>query len=187
MQRHSILITVTPTAHYNDVTMSAIASQITGVSIVYLTVCSDVDKINYQSSASLAFVGRIHRWPVNSPHKGPVTRKMFPFYDVIMNGVGHNSRSLARMVSNFPNRSDIFHLLTDINMRHPDVICVSCDYGESGIKKSTNMIDVIHPENTYSTKYYKNIKTLHCCSSGSWICQGCLLLTSIDWDLVMGK
>ena len=24
------------------------------------------------------------RWPVNSPHKGPVTRKMFPFDDVIM-------------------------------------------------------------------------------------------------------
>ena len=27
----------------------------------------------------------IHRGPVNSPHKGPVTRKMFPFDDVIMN------------------------------------------------------------------------------------------------------
>ena len=26
----------------------------------------------------------IHRWPVKSPHKGPVTRKMFPFDDVIM-------------------------------------------------------------------------------------------------------
>ena len=38
----------------------------------------------YQSSASLAFVRGIHRWPVNSPNKGPVTRKMFPFYDVIM-------------------------------------------------------------------------------------------------------
>ena len=25
------------------------------------------------------------RWPVNSPHKWPVTRKMFPFDDVIMN------------------------------------------------------------------------------------------------------
>ena len=36
------------------------------------------------SSASLAFVREIHRWPVNSLHKGPVTRKMFPFNDVIM-------------------------------------------------------------------------------------------------------
>ena len=37
-----------------------------------------------QSSASLAFVRGIHRRPVNSPHKWPVTRKMFPFDDVIM-------------------------------------------------------------------------------------------------------
>ena len=37
-----------------------------------------------QSSASLAFVRGIHRWPVNSLHKGPVTRKLFPFHDVIM-------------------------------------------------------------------------------------------------------
>ena len=38
----------------------------------------------HQSSASLAFVRGIHRRPANSPHKGPVTRKMFPFDDVIM-------------------------------------------------------------------------------------------------------
>ena len=37
-----------------------------------------------QSSASLAFVSGIHRWPVNSPHKGPVTRKMFLFDDIIV-------------------------------------------------------------------------------------------------------
>ena len=37
-----------------------------------------------KSSTSLAFVWEIHRWPVNFPHKGPVTRKMFPFDDVIM-------------------------------------------------------------------------------------------------------
>ena len=38
----------------------------------------------YQSSLSLAFVQGIHRWPVNSPHKWPVTRKMFSFDDIIM-------------------------------------------------------------------------------------------------------
>ena len=38
----------------------------------------------HQSSASLAFVRGIHRWPVNSPHKGTVTRKIFPFDDVII-------------------------------------------------------------------------------------------------------
>ena len=71
--------------HYSDVIMSMIASQITGVSIVYSTVCSDADQRKHQGSASLAFVRGIHRWPVNSPHKWPVTRKMFPFEDVIMN------------------------------------------------------------------------------------------------------
>ena len=58
--------------------------QITGVSIVYSTVCSGADQRKHQSSASLAFVRGIHRRPVNSSHKGPVTRKMFPFDDVIM-------------------------------------------------------------------------------------------------------
>ena len=70
--------------HYNDVIMSAMKSQITGLTIVYSTVCSHADQREHQSSASLAFVWGIHRWPVNSPHKVPVTRKMFPFDDVIM-------------------------------------------------------------------------------------------------------
>ena len=46
------------------------------------------DQRKHQSSASLAFVRGIHRWPVNSPHKWPVTRKMFPFDDVVMNPLG---------------------------------------------------------------------------------------------------
>ena len=70
--------------HYNDVIMGAIASQITSLTIVFSTVYSDADQRKYQSSASLAFERGIHRGPVNSPHKGPVTRKMFPFDDVIM-------------------------------------------------------------------------------------------------------
>ena len=69
---------------YNDVVMGAIASQITSLTIVYSIVYSDADQRKHQSSASLAFVRWIHRWPVNSPHKWPVTRKMFPFGDVIM-------------------------------------------------------------------------------------------------------
>ena len=61
-----------------------IASQITGVSIVCSVVCSGADQRKHQSSSSLAFVGGIHRGPVDSPHKRPVIRKMFPFDDVIM-------------------------------------------------------------------------------------------------------
>ena len=49
-----------------------------------LTVYSDVDELKHQSSASLPFGRGIHRGPVNSPHKWPVTRKMFPFHNVIM-------------------------------------------------------------------------------------------------------
>ena len=61
--------------HYSDVMMGAgaMASQITSP-----------DQRKHQSSASLTFVRGIHRWPVNSPHKWPVTRKMFPFDDVTM-------------------------------------------------------------------------------------------------------
>ena len=70
--------------HYNDVTIDAIASQITSLTIVYPAVYSDADQRKHQSFASLAFVRGIHRWPVNSPHKWPVTRKKFPFDDVIM-------------------------------------------------------------------------------------------------------
>ena len=70
--------------HYNDVIMEAIASQITSLTIVYSIVYSDADQRKHQSSASLVFVWRIHRGPVNSPHKWPVTRKMFLFDDVIM-------------------------------------------------------------------------------------------------------
>ena len=66
------------------VMMSATASHITSPAIVYSTVYPDANQRKHQSSASLAFVRGIHRWPVNSPHKGPVTRKMFPFDDVIL-------------------------------------------------------------------------------------------------------
>ena len=62
--------------------MSAMASQITGVSVVYSTICSGTDQRKPKSPALLAFVRGIHRWPVNSPHTRPVTRNMFSF-DVI--------------------------------------------------------------------------------------------------------
>ena len=63
-------------AHHSDVIMGAMASQITGVSIVYSTVCSAADQRKHQSFASLAFVRGIHRWTVNSPHKRPVTENI---------------------------------------------------------------------------------------------------------------
>ena len=79
--------------------MDAIASQITSLTIVYSIIYSD------QSSASLAFVRGIHRGQVNSPHKWPVTRKMFSFDDVIMSSRAdlegaHRARATPKI---FPN------------------------------------------------------------------------------------
>ena len=64
--------------------MGALASQIISLKIVYSIVYSDTGQRKHQSSALLAFVWGIHRGLVNSPHKGPVTWKMFPFDYVIM-------------------------------------------------------------------------------------------------------
>ena len=66
------------------VKVRVMASQITGVSIVYSTAGSSTDERKHQTSASLAFVRGIYRWSVNCPHKRQVTRKIFPFDDVIM-------------------------------------------------------------------------------------------------------
>ena len=63
--------------HYGDVIMTTVASQILSLTIVYWIIYSDADRRKYQSSESLAFVWGIHRWPVNSPHKGPVRGKSF--------------------------------------------------------------------------------------------------------------
>ena len=85
--------------HYNDVLMSAMASQITSLTIVYSTVYSGADQRNHQSSASLAFVRGIHRGPVNSAFKGSVRRKMFPFDDVIMESHPRTRRFTSQRAS----------------------------------------------------------------------------------------
>ena len=91
--------------HY--VIMGAMASQITSFTIVYLTVHSDAVQRKHQSSASQAFVHGIHRWPVNSPHKGPITRKMFPFDNVIMCRSTCMSVSISHLNK---NRNDVRHI-----------------------------------------------------------------------------
>ena len=87
--------------HYGDVIMDAIASQITSLTIVYSIVYSDADQRKHQSSKSPAFVRGIHRGPVNSPHKWPVTRKMFPFDGVTMTETRGKPSPLHPEVSNF--------------------------------------------------------------------------------------
>ena len=70
--------------HYSDVVMGAMEPKITSLTIVYSTVYSGADKRKHHGSVLLAFVRGIPRWLVNSPHKRPVTRNVFPFDDVVM-------------------------------------------------------------------------------------------------------
>ena len=63
--------------HYDDVIMSAMASQITSLTVVYWTVYSDADKKKHQSSASLAFVWGIHRDRWIPRTKGQLRGKCF--------------------------------------------------------------------------------------------------------------
>ena len=81
--------------------MSAMAFQITSLTIIYSIVYSGTDQRKHQSSASLAFVRGIHRWPVNFPHKGPVTRKMLPFDDVIMSRLSARPSTGEHFVSTY--------------------------------------------------------------------------------------
>ena len=99
--------------HYDDVIMSEIASQITSLTIVYSTVHLGADQSKHQSSASLAFVWEIHRWPVNFPHKWPVTRKKFPFDDVIM--VSEYLYRVYQLTSIYGSRSSNFLFKNVIN------------------------------------------------------------------------
>ena len=55
------------------------ASQSNSLTIFTQPFLSGADQRKHQSSASPALVWGIHRLPVDSPHKGPVTRKIFPF------------------------------------------------------------------------------------------------------------
>ena len=65
--------------------MTTMASQITSLTIVYSIVYSQI-KENIKAPVTGLCAGN-SPGPVNSPHKGPVTRKMFPFDDVIMRGL----------------------------------------------------------------------------------------------------
>ena len=87
--------------HYSNDITGAMASQITSPTIVYATAYSGAGQRKHQSPASLAFVREIHRSPVDSPHKGPVTRQIFPFDDVIMDeckALGSPHRAFAGLI-----------------------------------------------------------------------------------------
>ena len=130
--------------------MRAMASQITSLMIVYSTVYAGTDERKYQNSASLAFVRGIHRWPVNSPHKELVTRKIvlvrwkimlkiYAVYFVVFEGVyqtfiaqnwmwhhvvlktfGNYDKVMPSLIKNFTYDSDLPSL--NIVHVHDDII-----------------------------------------------------------------
>ena len=75
--------------HCSDVIMGAGVSNHQPYDCLLNRVYSGADQRKHQSSASLAFARGIHRWPVNSSHKWPLARKMFPFDDVIMTHISY--------------------------------------------------------------------------------------------------
>ena len=113
--------TVVVILYNNDVIMGAVASQITSLTSVYSIYYSGADQRKHHSSASLAFVRGIHRGPVNSPHKWPVTRKMFPFDDVIMQFPYQILKAVGLItfiVTVTVNATTLFLLNTNIVKRH---------------------------------------------------------------------
>ena len=114
--------------HYSDVIMGAMASQITGLTIVYLTVYSGAHQRKHQGSASLPFVRGIHRWPVNSTHKWPMTWKLFSFDDVTMDSCMTISILSVVLVKN-PGELHIFVCCEYVHHLHERslVICFLVD------------------------------------------------------------
>ena len=74
----NILLQVLMCLHFNDIIMSTMASQITSLTIIYSTVYSGADQRKHESSASLVFLRRIQRRPVNSPHA--LLERLYPIF-----------------------------------------------------------------------------------------------------------
>ena len=121
--------------------MSAIA-KITGFSIFYSAVCSGEDQRKHQSPASVAFVKGIHWSPTDSPHKGPVTREMFPFDDVIIQNscICYGTYCIPRIKNAHTlNRTNILKAWT----------CCFHDNTRTHTLKSSNHIGVFFPKHFF--------------------------------------
>ena len=130
-----------------DVIMGTMASQITGISIVCWYVCSGADQRKLQGSASPAFLRGIHRGPVVSPHKGPVTGKIFPFDDVI---ISPNRRLIsARLLlidlvaTNF---SELWIKIQQFSWKRIDLEMVSVNGGINASLSRIQLSQSIQPE-----------------------------------------
>ena len=105
--------------------MGAMASQIISLTFVFSTVYSGADQRKHQSYASLAFVRGIHRWPMNSPHKWPVTREMFPFDDVIMN-ILHMEKNIIKVLMSQTRTLCYYHFYYENTIQKGSLVLFEC-------------------------------------------------------------
>ena len=97
--------------------MNITAFQITRIATVYYTVYPEANQRQRQSSESRTFVRGIHWWPVDSLNKGPVTRKMFPFHDVIMDATGTTQLQLLSVSKVFASIAALWKYTTEHQCR----------------------------------------------------------------------
>ena len=166
--------------------MGAMASQITSLSTVYSTFYSGADQRNHQSSASLAFVRGIHRGPVNSPHKWPVTRKMFAFDDVIM----HNRVHKVSQYDMPPGAWPSLHPQKKMGCNYPSMPWPNACFPQAPLRgdlitwSGTRLLDRWH-----NVKY--NRWRVYIYKMALWFCRAVLHTISIDeekysWKLQCG-
>ena len=143
--------------------MSAMASQITGVSVVCLIACSGADQRKHRSSTSPAFVWWIHRWPVDSPNKGPVTRKRFLFDDVIMHGdryADKQSKTKARASFVEYTLGELalygYHKVNHFPWQH--IAC--CTEKQPNKNKNNSVANVLHTLFSGGIVYYQVVSSL---------------------------
>ena len=136
------------------------ASQINTISIVYWAICSGAGQRKHQNSASLAFVRGIHQWLVNSPHKRPVIRKMFPFDDIVMWCLASISHSLiTKPIHSNQRRPLPIDLLWDLDTCSMEI---NRNWEEEGIPQGSVLrlyLDV--PDLIDIQKWQKNILSWH--------------------------
>ena len=147
--------------HYSDVIMNAMTYLIPAVSIDYSTVCSGADRRKHQIPASLAFVRGIHRWPVNYPHKGPVSRKKLPFDYVIMTG-GMAVRYATT------NRAQLMNCTHAASISVPH-ICSSVKYIRQVYRQCPNYGTILHRTN--NEQIQTNTYTAYLCKQSIHLIQ----------------
>ena len=112
-------------------------------SVVYSTVYPGADQRKHQSPASLAFVRGIHRGPVNSPHKWPVTRKLFTFDDVIMTYIDIICWKITYSTSCSRLPGDVFNINGHVGDWYHHTASLAYSIGESMTVTDTSQTDSI--------------------------------------------